>query len=170
MSKASKFANTVLVSIIILLPLILFYTLSRSKLHPPGEMNKYYSISIAGFLFFTYVLLRCNVELKVRVALLMLSIVLSIYTIEIILSYEKKNYLQHNRAKLAEDLRIPFDLRSRHQLLLDYRNKGTNAYLWFNPSEYMQIESAKIIPLGFISGKITILFNESGEYAVYKSD
>jgi hypothetical protein len=170
MSNRAKFANIVLGSIIILFLLMFFYAFSRSNLHPPGHMIKYYIFSITGFFFFTYVLLKCNIELKVKMALLMLSTILSIYAIELILSHNKRNNAVHNRAKLAEDLGIPYDSRYRVEVVMDYQNKGLEAYPLYNPISNINLKGSEISPLAFISGKTIIDCNESGEYIVYKSD
>ncbi len=171
MSKQAKlFANIVLGSIIILFLLIFFYILFRSNLHSHGYMNKYYIFLMTGVLFFTYVLLRFSVELKVKIALLMLSVILSLYAIETILSYNKAIKPEQFRAKLAEASGIPYDSRHRAEVWLDLRNKGIDAYPLYNPYDNMNFKDTKILPLGYISGKTTISCNESGEFIIYKSD
>jgi lysophospholipase L1-like esterase len=147
-----------------------FYVLSRSNLYPAGHINKYYIISFAGILFFTYVLLRFNLELKVKIALLILSFSISLYAIEIFLSYSKPNKIEHVRAELAKKSGIPYDSRHRTQLWLDLRNKGIDAYPLYNPYDNMDFKDSEILPLGFISGKTTISCNESGEFVIYKTD
>lgn len=170
MSKRAKFANVVLGSVAILFLVIFFFTLLKKGFYPDSDMNKYYIFSIAGFLFFAYVLFKFDVELKVKISLLMLSIALSLYAVEIIFSYNKTIKPEQIRANLAKDTGIPYDSRHRTQVWQDLRTKGIDAYPLYNPYDNMDFKDAEILPLGYISGKTVISCNESGEFIIYKND
>jgi hypothetical protein len=170
MSKSAKFANIVLGGVILIFLSMFFYALLRSGAHPPGYMIKYYVTFISGALIFAYVLLRCSVELKARIALLTLSIALCLFVLELILSYNKAGKQGHIRAQLAGERGIAFDSRHRIQVWLDLRHQGIDAYPVYSPYDNMELENIDVLPLGFISGKTTIFCNESGEFILYKSD
>lgn len=171
MSKSAKFANIVLGSIAILFLMLFFYTLSESTSYPPGHMNNYYLFSLTGFFFLTIILLKCNATLKVKITLLALSLIFSIYAIEIILSYiHKTNKIKLSSANAAKDLGIPFDSRAPIQVWRDFRKKGIDAYPFHNPTENMYFEGKETVPLGFISNQTVIYCNEGGDYIIYKSD
>jgi hypothetical protein len=146
------------------------YALVKSSLHPPGHMNKYYIFSITGALFFTYVLIRFSQELKINIAMLMFSAILSIYAIEFILSYNKKISAINHREQLAAEQGIPFDSRYRIQVMMDLRSQGIEVYPLYNPNENMTINNVETFPLGYISNKTIITCNESGKYITFKND
>ena len=172
MSKSAKFVNIIVGCISVLFLSLFFYSLSKSASHPPGHMNKYYILSILGFLIFTYVLLRCSTESKIKVSLLTVSLILSIYFIEIFFSYNfKAERLKQSRPSIADHLGIDFDSRALVQIASDMRNKGVDAYPVYNP--YANMEGLNVtegFPLSFISDKITVFCNETGEFVIYKSD
>ena len=148
MSKRSIFANALLGSIVMLFLSMFLYTLVKSSSYPPGHMNTYYFVSIAGCLLFTYLLLKCGVELKVKIALLVLSLIVSIYAIEIILSYsDARVRVSQKRANYAEYLGIPFDSRTKMQVMMDLRAKGADVYAFYNPTEEMKFKGMDMINL-----------------------
>jgi hypothetical protein len=171
MPKRAFFANIVLGVIVILFISIFVYALIKNNSHATGSMNKYYFISAAGFLFFSYVLLQCNVEMKVKIALLTLSIILSIYAIEIILSYSSKaKGVSQSRANLAGYMGITFDSRAIIKVVSDLRVQGNIAYPLYNPYSNMKITTSAVFPLGYISNKKTVFCNESGEHIIFTTD
>ncbi len=170
MDKSVKFANVVLGSIAVIFLIVLIYAFSRSSLHPPGSMNKYYMISVIGILFFLYALFRFDADLKVKISLLMVSFTLSIYAIEIIFSYTENVKPESIRAKLSEEAGGTYDTRHRVQVWMDLRNNGIDAYPLYSPYDNMDFKDTDLLPLGFISGKTTIFCNEGGEYIIYKAD
>ena len=170
MNKSAKFANAVLGSIAVFFLIILMYAFFRNSLHPPGSMNKYYMISAAGILFSSYALFRFDAELKVKIALLMVSLTFSIYAIEFILSYNSNIKPEHIRAKLAEEAGRTYDTRHRSQVWMDFRNNGIDAYPLYNPYTNMDLKDVDTLPLGFISRTTTLFCNEGGEFIVFKTD
>ncbi|MEW6599508.1 MAG: hypothetical protein AB1499_00915 [Nitrospirota bacterium] len=170
MSKSEKAANIILGSAAIFFLLIFFYAMYRSHLHPPGQMIKYYILSITGSLCFTVALLRCDKEMKLKISLLLITTLICIYSFEIILSYKVINKPEPIREKIAAETGLPYDSRSGPQVWLDLRNQGIDAYPFYSPYENIEIQWRDILPLSFISGKTTIQCNESGEWIIYKSD
>ena len=84
-------------------------------------------------------------------------------------------------ARTAQKLGVPFDRRSRLEVMQDLLLEGTEAWptisppLLFNgwPSRYrdpvLEIGNAPLLPLGGISNAKTVYCNESGTYVVYES-
>lgn len=170
MNKSSKFANTVLVVSILVFLIILGYSLLRSNMHPPGSMIKYYAISIAGIVFFTFAILKLSSETKVNIALMTVSIIIGIYLIETFLSYNSNVKPEHIRARLAANAGITYDTRHRAQVWKALKNKGINAYPLYNPYDNMDFQGTEILPLGYISNVTTIFCNENGKFIIFKSD
>ncbi|RJO59858.1 hypothetical protein C4544_07660 [candidate division WS5 bacterium] len=166
----ARFANITLGCTAFCFLSIFLYALVKSNLNPPGPMSTYYIFSGAGFILFAYVLLKCDVELKVKISLLTISVGVGIYALEFTLSYNKKLNIEYIRAKLAEKSGITYDLRHRTQVWMDLRNSGIEAYPLYNPYDNMDFKNSEILPLGFISGKTIIYCNESGEYIIFKTD
>jgi Ca2+/Na+ antiporter len=160
--------------LILLFLLIFVYAFFRSSLHPPGHMRAYYFISLTGTLLFTFILLKCKVETKLKTLLLLFTTFVCLYAIEIVLSYYNPARPEHDRAKYVQDLGYPFDARSNYQVLVDYRNQGIKAFIYFNPTHHpddlKDFTGKEIIPIGFISGVTSIHCNENGEYLIYKTD
>ncbi len=111
-----------------------------------------------------------NAEMKGKIALLVLSIIMSIYAIEIVLSYNVKSNNGNILAKLAREQGIRYDSRHRAHVWMDLRNKGIDAYPLYSPYDNMELSETDILPLGFVSDKTIISCNESGEFVIYKTD
>jgi len=174
MNKRSLFANIGIGGILLLFLLMFIYAVLRSNLHPPGYMHRYYFISITGLLIFTYIFARCKVDTKLNIMVLILAITLSIYAVEISLSYYDPVRPEHNRTAYVKSLGYPFDSRSNYQVLMDFRNRGIDAFIYFNPTQFPSdlkyFEGKEIVPIGFISNTTSIHCNEGGEYSIYKTD
>ena len=82
-----------------------------------------------------------------------------------------------------DTLGIPFDRRSRLEVLSDLRTKGIDAWPVIGAqvlfrrepdSSYrdslIEIEGIPVLPLGGISNTTTVFCNENGYYAIYESD
>lgn len=68
---------------------------------------------------------------------------------------------------------VPFDTRTRWELVGDLRREGTQAYPRSPTDELLRQfpdEFAELVPLGGVSRATTVLCNESGAYAIYPSD
>ena len=90
---------------------------------------------------------------------------------------------QQLAAELARDSGRPIDSRSPAEVLDDFRRNGTDAIpimtatndlLITHPdgtaTSAVAIDGRELIPLGSVSGAVTLLCNESGEWISYRSD
>ncbi len=77
---------------------------------------------------------------------------------------------------------VPFDTRTRYDVITDLRRDGTRAYPAVFPAYLLrtdvdgalrspvEVSGEEVLPLGGIAGVTTVLCNESGEYVIYDSD
>ncbi|NEP28791.1 MAG: hypothetical protein F6K49_45270, partial [Moorea sp. SIO3I6] len=149
----------------------------------PEQLTKYYLVAVAGILLFSFAVLKWRNETKVNFALALLSIGLALYLLEVLLflgvaggmrkAIEKRIRLEG--LKRAQQSGVPFDRRTKLQVLMDLRKEGIEAYPAFPASilrgtEGVDVDENHIYPLSGVSNKLTILCNESGEWSVYQSD
>ena len=183
MSKSVKFANSLLISGIIVCIGLILYGLSKSELHQVGSMNKYYIISIIVMAVLIVMLFKCKDEVKVKIAILFFSIGISIYMAESLLmiyeyvesSQTKKMWLYDRKLELLRKQGLTVDARSKYELMMDLRAEGVDAFPPFNASgrinsNGVDFKGHKIFPLGSISNKPSIFCNEQGQYIVYDTD
>ncbi len=181
MNRKTIFANIILGSAVILFLLAFVLVLHKSSTSPSGSMIKYYIGLFVGVVLFACVL-RCSTDVKANIALLLLSIVVIIYAVELYLSFKLLIYLKNNpdenpqsRIKFADAHGIAFDRRSLFQVVMDLRASGIVAYPAANPHNYiypdgLNSQKAKVYPLGSMSDKTIVYCNEDGEYLINKSD
>lgn len=181
MNKKAIFANLIIGSAIIFFLTVFIFSLYKSSESPSVRMILYYIGSCIVIILFAYAL-RCKTDFKINVALLLLSVVMIAYAIELFLSFDLLVFAKHNtddnlqkRIKFAEAQGIPFDTRSLFQVVLDLRSKGTDAYPVSRPHNYIYSDGlsnreVKVYPLGSISGKTVVLCNENGEFIIDKND
>lgn len=174
-NKVQVFANITIGIGIVIFTAIFFYALARSHSHPSGVMIKYCVMSSMAITLLTFVLLRCPVNMKINISILMVSVCFMLYLAEIILQYHQGKSRQSRSIKLTQPLVKSYDARSKYQVMADLRKKGINAYVSSPPHLYISSNisgnrSTDIFPLGFISLKTTVHCNDSGEYLIYKSD
>ncbi len=169
-----KFTNTIIISGIIVLVLFIVYFLLTCSLRPPIRGIILCLISGCG-IFLLAIALRWREEIKVNVSLTIVSMVVTIYLLEIFLQLHPPTpvYLKE-RVKLAREKGINYDIRVKLQVLEDLRSSGFDAYPVIYPSvilgDRFGVEEHSILPLSGISLKTTVLGNENGKYAIYKSD
>ena len=76
--------------------------------------------------------------------------------------------------KAAKQDSLPFDGRTRVQVIMDLRRRGIAAYPPFYPllllDSPLRIDGKPTIPLGSISNVFTVCCNESGPYLTYTTD
>ncbi len=150
--------------------LVLAYALLRARYWPPGTMHKYYLLSAAG-LAACAAAFRLRPAMKINAALAGASLLASLYLAEIVLVFQRP----YDRVRVARKLGVPFDTRTRFQVMQDLRRRGVAAYPFVPPSLFistngLQGERGRLFPLGGISEKTTIMGNESGRWIVYQSD
>lgn len=65
---------------------------------------------------------------------------------------------------------VAFDTRSVGDVIRDEKQNGTDAYWASLGRDGIDVDGKRVIPLGGISKKKTVLCNEGGQYATYTSD
>lgn len=164
------------------------WTQQRYFTNQLGILFYYVCPAILFFIFIGLLLLSENI--KVNVATGLLSIVITIYTIEILMISIEIG-MQHSEeefrdakqiARLARTFSVEFDTRNKHEVIADLAKQGIDAYpaitarmlLQPQPDGSMRsavsINGAEVLPLGGIANTVTILCNENGEYTIYASD
>lgn len=143
---------------------------------------------------------RMRTMLKVNLALLLFSTVVSAYAGEAFVGYV---LFSHTRFKATDWMNFPFDwntrlavdrfkeekyrnagfdMRPRMEVIQDLRSRGVHAVphvfptILFDVSEQhvwssrFTVENQELLPLGGLSRSTTVLCNESGEYLIYDAD
>lgn len=128
------------------------------------------SFSFTIFLFFS---LKQNKEIKINISITLLSILVTLYAIEVFLYYKNNNF--NSREVKANDLSIPFDKRNKLQVINDLRKEGIDAHLKNVPillsdANGINSKKGKIFPLGGIANSTTLLLNESGFFPIIETD
>ena len=163
---AIKIANTVFISGIILSFLLFVFTLYKIFNPPEFVANKFYYIILifTGFsIILFYLGLKLKKNSKVNLSILLITIFLSIYTMEIYFAFP------------AILLSFQKEKMSNFDVLEDLNNSGIESYLNYYPfllveSDGLKTKNGKIYPLGGISNITTILGNESGFFPIIKTD
>jgi hypothetical protein len=111
---------------------------------------------------------------RAKIIALMLSILVGLYGWELYLTLR---LVWMERATNAEH-----DRRTRHEVVLDLRREGDTGavpivypslilyYRHALPVPVRAIMASELLPLGGLSGRTTVLCNESGKYAIYRAD
>ncbi|AOX02977.1 hypothetical protein BJP34_29210 [Moorena producens PAL-8-15-08-1] len=182
MRQPEKFANIVLTCAITFCLAVLIHSTFLSPLSPE-QLTKYYLVAVAGLLLFGFALLKWREETKVNFALALLSMGFALYVLEVLLFFgvaggirkPTEERIRLEGIKRAQQSGVPFDKRTKLQVLMDLRKEGIEAYPGFHAfflrgTEGVDVGEDHIYPLGGVSNKLTILCNESGEWSVYQSD
>ncbi len=80
-----------------------------------------------------------------------------------------------SRPKVARGLGLDFDERRAVEVIEDLRSQGIDAYTLISPNQFLHTGSQEEgtrepFPLAGLSGKTTVLCNESGSFITYVSD
>ena len=189
-SRAPKIANLIFVFIILYFFLITIYGIYKIYNIPEYFSPKfYYSTTLLSLLFailFIFGLRFLRNDLKIKISMLIFFTSIPIFACEIYLDIRSKNFLAES-GKRYENMRkltalksgLPYDVRSKIEVIKDLNEDGIEAYPSFSPhvlltdSSYkdgLNSNSGKIFPLGGISNKIIVQGNESGFWVIYKTD
>ena len=179
---AIKFANMVFVLGILFCVLTAVYA-SYRILNPIYAVNlgnkaakTFYIICIlSGGVFailFGLGLKRLSNNLKVNLSVLFFTIGISVCGFETYLEFSKK---KHPREIIAKQMSIPYDKRTKTEVLDDLRDSGVEAFpnvypIVFVESNGLTAKKGRIYPLGTISNSIIILNNEAGYYPIIEMD
>ena len=174
---AIKFANTVFVFVILFSVLVAMYAVYKI-FNPTDYLTSTYYYSFLLFAVLTASLFGIGLrklrdELKVNMSVLFITVGISVYGFETYLEFFHED--PQSRKAIAEQMLVPYDTRTRIEVLDDLVDSGKNAYPNILPT--FQIKSngfntskGKIYPLGGISNITTILSNESGFYPIIETD
>jgi hypothetical protein len=197
--RLAGFANFVLISGGALCVLMLFYSIyhygltGRRSFTSPMGMVLYYGVPVvlAGVFF---ALLRLERIKRISVALLLVSIGLSIHAANLFLALTDARVTRANRTlwlrpgdvedivELAKEYGVRFDTRSKLQVISDLNAKGIDAFPSLVPLVLLQqqpdgtrrsvitLDGVETLPHGGVSGRVTVYCNEEGEWVVYESD
>jgi len=129
----------------------------------------YILVALSSFILFLLGL-RLNNDNKVKISLLIFSSIASIMIFEIYLEFSYRI-----RPTIAKRLDIPFDKRTKVELISNLVKLGRNAYPNIYPylfiySNGLSTNEGKIFPLGGISDVTTVLKNELGYYPIIETD
>ena len=156
-------------------------------------MVLYYGLPalLAGALFAS---LRLEALKRITLALLLLSIGLSIHAANLFLALADASKTAANRTlwlregdvedivELAKEHGVPFDTRSKLQVISDLNAKGIDAVPSLVPLVLLKqqpdgtrrsvitLDGVETLPHGGISNRVTVYCNEEGEWVVYESD
>ena len=173
--KRFKFARGVIWIFLALSVLFLGYSYYRGEIIFHGELGgkyfKYYVISLAGVLFWGGIL-RLRGEIQYNIVTVAISLVIGVYTIEGVASLFQGKRIVSERIAAASKLGIGFDERTRLEITKDLIAEGVDAVSSGSNLRLgipVAIKPELLMPLGGVSNKTTVITNESGQYAIYKS-
>ncbi len=173
--RATVIANLILSSVLVLGALALAYTAYRSRAYPAGTLNGYMAVLAGG-------LVLCAASLKLpevhrqTLALSLVSFVVGGYMLESLLACCTTAPDQvAQRAAAAEAAGLPYDTRSRYEVLIAQRQAGQDIYPAANASQLPALQALTaqgqaILPLGGIAQRLTLHCNETGAYTAYTAD
>jgi hypothetical protein len=113
-----------------------------------------------------------------KAVLLCFSLLLSLYFVEVTLSFFPTISSQ-NQTEIFEHLArkrgLPFDRRERWEVVRDLRSTGESWYPSVSPTmfmggKYLSVAGNSLLPLGGVANANILYCNESGSYATYTSD
>lgn len=164
---AIKFADLVLVFGCLFSILIIFYSIYKIYNVPESISLKFFikSILFSGISAISFLLLlRLKNNFKVNLALLIFSLGISIYTIEIYFEIVSANIKKYNDNNLEN-------------IIQEKNENGLEVFSNYYPSNPLVLKSnglktanGNIYPLSGISNIVNIVCNESGYWSIYNSD
>jgi hypothetical protein len=167
----------VFVNILLLFFLVIFFmTPITSYFYYNVEFSwlrqKIFILSIPLFLSFLIIISFNKVlEFRLNLVLFIVSTFIAIYGAHGIFIYWEYLYF----SQLSESKQdAKFDTRSKKQVIRDLRGQGIEAYPTLGSTHFalspLAVGDAKLVPLHGIRNVTTVLCNETGTYAIYKSD
>lgn len=174
---AVKFANMVFALGILYSILIIIYAIYKIYNSPQTVSQAFYIISMlsGGVLatLFSLVLKRLSNNLKVNLSLLFFTIGIAIY------GFETYLVLIAQKGIIAKG--VPYDWRTKTEVLVDLRNSGIEAFPNSYPTLLLKSNGltgkqdkegykGRIYPIGTISNSTTIFSNESGYHPIVETD
>lgn len=170
----SRIVNAVIFGAMIGLVGVFVYGFAQTEKCGSQTLNYLFMALAAIGLLFLASTLRRSLERRINLVLVIVSAAIAVYLLEIALYAVLQ--VAHDRARIARSEGKPFDSRSQLQVIRDLRKDGVQAYPAVSPQQFMGSEGLlstdgrKIFPLAGISLHTTVLCNEGGAYATYRSD
>jgi hypothetical protein len=158
---------------------LLIFVYYRAEIIFQGTMDdryfKYYLISLAAILFWG-VVLRLREEIQANIVTVVSSLVVGLYLAEGGLTFLGLEQPGHRaeaesatKAKIAAELGIEWDKRSKLEVIEDLIAEGVDAVPAIWPLHVLQM-SDNFLPLGGIAYRTTVGSNETDRWAIYPSD
>ena len=170
---ATKFANIIFVLGIFYSTLIVVYALYKIY-NPTGSVTPvFYIINIVcgGMLviFFSYGLKKLSNNFKVNLSILFFTTGITIYGLETYLELKTRKEI------VAKIMGVPYDTRTKREVLKELTDSGVNAFPNTAPDYYKDLngftsKKGRIYPLGTISNKTVVYCNEIGFWSIYETD
>jgi len=170
MKRSSKFALIVIGSGLIFCLTVLVYATFISS-NPSDILKKYQFGSLAGMAFFCLAF-TFREETKINFALVIISIGVTVYLVEISLFFGWGVWYQ-NTVLLPQ--KNPLFAQTKYEVIMGLREQGVDAYSSIHPVLFIESNGLLagedlIYPLAGLSNKRTVDCNESGEWFVFDSD
>ena len=138
--------------------LLLIYIGYKSEIVAKGLKYDYYIdyyIASLVLIFFSFVSLFLKKELNIKIFLIVISIILSFYLVELFLTGKK--LLTHQ-------------VLDNQKFMTEFKKKDPKIVPIVFTSKFRDDKNQKTFPLSGVSKKMTNLGNENGYWAIYKSD
>jgi hypothetical protein len=189
-SRAVKFADVVLVaagiiSLLLLLYVFYIYTWTGDRRFTNSSAGIFYYVVPAGLAMLFFAGLGFKRGSKINFAILCVSVFASVYVGEfflriansavsgtgkpIMVNLRGSQDKEKRAAKLRKDFNVSIDIRSGREVVDDLRQQGVDAVPIMSPRT-ITVHGKKVIPLGAISDKVTVLCNENGSWVIYEAD
>lgn len=161
--RLGAIANLVLVAVAVFFLLLCIHLLLVYNFNSPPSVPRYYYLIATLGVILPSLALKLPEKVKVRLALVLTSTVFVLYLSELALFLLTPT----SNELAARSAGIPFDARTKYEVVEDLRARGVDAY----PSvSTIPASDAALFPLSGVSEKTTVQCNESGNYVLYESD
>ena len=177
---AVKFANLVFVLGILFSILLVVFAIYKIYNYSGFASQAFYTISLLSggmfAIFFGLGLKRLSNNLKVNLSIVFFTVGITVYGFETYLELSKRTIGNTDKRKaLALQMGVPYDMRTKIEVVGDLRNFGVEAFPNVFPenlitSNGLLSNNGPIYPLGTISNSTTINANESGYYPIIETD
>lgn len=173
-----KFADTVFVLGILFLLFLSMFAAYRI-INNSDYFSTFYYVLIIFFLLGVVLLglglWKLSNELKLNLSILFITGAICVFVLEASLQYYSEISKQSILKKMGDQVGVPYDTRTKMELLEDMKDDGIDVYPNFYPhmlleSNGLSTPNGKIFPLGGIPRTTAVGFNESGYYSVYQTD
>ncbi len=163
-------ANRLIITAALLFLAAPVYSFWRGGPETLGGILVYY-LAPFGAVGTLLLLLRRTPHTRVNVAIAIATTLATVYLAEFVfyLEFRPDYRVQLGEAeKVANAHSMPFDPRSRLDVVNDLRSSGRSAFPMMGPTS--RIGGRDLRPLGGVANILTVLCNESGQYISYDSD